>query len=33
VMSDPLMTSAISSFNDMLGDAYDRVSDHLFVKI
>ena len=33
VMSDPLMTSAIASFNDMLGDAYDRVSDHLFVKI
>ena len=33
VMSDPFMTSAIASFNDMLGDAYDRVSDHLFVKI
>jgi hypothetical protein len=33
VMSDPLMTTAIASFNDMLGNAYERVFDRLFVKV
>lgn len=33
VMSDPLMATAIVSFNDMLGDAYERVFDRLFVKV
>jgi hypothetical protein len=33
ISGDPSMTAAISSFSDMLGDAFQHVSDHVFVKV
>lgn len=33
LLSDAEMLNAISSFRGMLGDAYNEISDHIFVKI
>lgn len=33
LIAEPSMSSAISSFRDLLGDSYTEVSDHIFVKV
>ncbi len=33
VVEDPSMSDAITSFRDMLGDAYSEPADHVFVRI